>query len=113
MTVLLYKSNIIIYKLNCILRMEICMYKILITEDDKLIAKTLSEHLTTWGYETYCINQGLATPNGNDYNGQIITPDELREFTKQETNIDTEGYTINKYILIFSICLSNTSILSS
>jgi hypothetical protein len=51
-------------------------------------------------YETYCINQGLATPNGNDYNGQIITPDELREFTKQETNIDTEGYTINKYIYV-------------
>ena len=38
--------------------------------------------------------------NGNDYNGQIITPDELREFTKQETNIDTEGYTINKYIYV-------------
>ena len=51
-------------------------------------------------YEVYCINQGLATPNGNDYNGQIITPDELREFTKQETNIDTEGYTINKYIYV-------------
>ena len=43
----------------------------------------------------YCINQGLKTPNGNTYNGEIIKPEDLREFTKQETNIDAEGYTIS------------------
>lgn len=46
-------------------------------------------------YETYCINQGVATPNGIDYNGKIITPDDIRNYTKQETNVDTEGYTIS------------------
>lgn len=59
-------------------------------------------------YEVYCINQGLATPNGNDYNGQIITPDELREFTKQETNIDKEGYTTTgKYIYVNTETVEN------
>lgn len=46
-------------------------------------------------YEVYCINQGLATPNGINYNGQIVKPEELREFTKQETNIDTDGFTVS------------------
>lgn len=46
-------------------------------------------------YEVYCINQGLATPNGIGYNGQIVTPEDLRNFTKQETNIDGEGFTIS------------------
>lgn len=45
-------------------------------------------------YEVYCINQGVNTPTGIDYNGKIITPDNIRDFTKQETNIDAEGYTL-------------------
>ena len=46
-------------------------------------------------YEVYCINQGLATPDGIDYAGKILTPEELRDFTKQETNIDGEGVAIS------------------
>lgn len=46
-------------------------------------------------YEVYCINQGLNTPNGIDYNGQILTPEEIRNFTLQETDIDGEGFTIS------------------
>ena len=46
-------------------------------------------------YEVYCINQGVDTPDGNNYDGKIITPDNIRDYTKQETNIDTEGYTIS------------------
>lgn len=46
-------------------------------------------------YEVYCINQGLSTPNGIGYNGQILTPEELRNFTLQETDIDGEGFTIS------------------
>ena len=46
-------------------------------------------------YETYCINQGLTTPDGVSYDGKIVTPDDIRNFTKQETNIDGEGFTIS------------------
>lgn len=31
------------------------MYKILIVEDDLVIANTLNEHMKTWGYESKCI----------------------------------------------------------
>lgn len=31
------------------------MYRILIVEDDKTIAKQLEEHLKKWGYETVCV----------------------------------------------------------
>ena len=46
-------------------------------------------------YETYCINQGMATPDGIDYNGKVLTPDDIRDFTKQETDVDDEGFTIS------------------
>lgn len=39
-------------------------------------------------YEVYCINQGVATPEDVEYNGRILTPDEIRNFTMQETDID-------------------------
>jgi len=32
------------------------MYKILIVEDDEVIAKTIKNHIETWGYEAECIN---------------------------------------------------------
>ena len=31
------------------------MYKILIVEDDEVIAKTLKVHLEKWGYEAVCV----------------------------------------------------------
>ena len=39
-------------------------------------------------YEVYCVNQGWATPEGIDYTGKILTADEIRKFTIQETDID-------------------------
>lgn len=32
------------------------MYKILIVEDDEVIAKTLKVHLEKWGYEAVCVH---------------------------------------------------------
>lgn len=40
-------------------------------------------------YEVYCINQGLQVPNGNEYTGKILMPDQLRNLVKQDTTIDT------------------------
>ena len=40
-------------------------------------------------YEVYCVNQGLKTPNGNEYTGKILTPEDIRKFTVQETEVDT------------------------
>lgn len=31
------------------------MYKIMIVEDDEIIAKTMASHLEKWGYETVCV----------------------------------------------------------
>ena len=32
------------------------MYKILIVEDDRVIAKALSSHLSRWNYDTKCVD---------------------------------------------------------
>ena len=32
------------------------MFKILIVEDDRVIARTLASHLSKWDYETRCID---------------------------------------------------------
>ena len=33
------------------------MYKIMIIEDDLTIARTISEHLSQWGYDTTCVTE--------------------------------------------------------
>ena len=35
--------------------MEVNMYKILIVEDDMVIARTVYKHLQSWGYEVQCV----------------------------------------------------------
>ena len=43
-------------------------------------------------YEVYCINQNWETPDENsEYNGSILTPDNLRNYTKQTVPIDAAG----------------------
>ncbi len=44
-------------------------------------------------HEVYCINQGLGSPDGIDYSGKIITPDEIRNYTRQETDVDNDNGT--------------------
>lgn len=36
-------------------REEICMYRILIVEDDQIIAKAMQKRLEAWGYEALCV----------------------------------------------------------
>ncbi len=55
------------------------------TGTSQLYYVTINEEV----YEVYCINQGLKTPDGNEYTGKILTPSQLRNFTKQETEVDT------------------------
>lgn len=50
-------------------------------------------------YEVYCINQGWDTPDGGStYNGQIITPDNVRDFTKQTTIVGIDENNYSNYI---------------
>ncbi len=44
--------------------------------------------------EVYCINQDWETPDENsNYDGAVLTPDDIRNFTKQTVYIDAEGNT--------------------
>lgn len=50
--------------------------------------------------EVYCINQNWETPDGNsDYYGGIISPDNIREFTKQTNPIGIDENDVKKAIL--------------
>ena len=51
-------------------------------------------------YETYCINQNWETPDGSDvYGGVIITPENIRNFTKQTIPVDIDDNDIRKGIM--------------
>lgn len=52
----MHKSNIDFWAFLCKGRCIVENYKILIVEDDEVIASSMEKYLTKWGYEIYCVN---------------------------------------------------------
>lgn len=50
--------------------------------------------------EVYCINQGWETPDGGStYDGEVITPENVRDFTKQTVPVDISSQKVSEAIM--------------
>lgn len=63
------------------------MYRILVVEDDEVIAKTIRQHLQSWNYEVFAVA---------DFNSV------MEEFARVETASGTDGYkaSVSQWILL-------------